>query len=325
MFVFLMLTAAQKAFADCPQMASPVISLTYESPYDPSDPTRSTLVPEAKLAMEAALAPVDETLRTIARLADAAFDDEDARRCLLDALNRWAKADALSDLQNQQVHLTIGARLAGFALIARRLERDTSEISLTTEWLTRRAMEQVAFWDNEAPKAARRGNLMAWAALAVWTTGDLAQSDPMQSWAEQRAGAILCNANDDGSLPTEMARGRFALHYQLHALSPLVTLRALGADLSCEAALKTAVDFALSDLENGAASKRHAGVKQSYFDGTERLDPHELAFLEAFLSFDTSPQAAQRIKDLRPLRNSKLGGNQTQIWGAETSSDVTNP
>lgn len=302
-------------------MAQPVISLAYQSPYDPTDPTRSTLVPEAKAAMAAALAPVDETLREMARLADAAAGDEKARDCLLRALNSWAKADALSDLQNQQVHLTIGARLAGFALVARRLEVDPFEINQTTEWLTRRAMEQMAFWGDAAPNSAKRGNLMAWAALAVWTTGELAQSHQMQSWAERRAGVILCRANDDGSFPVEMARGKFALHYQMHALSPLVTLRALGADFACERILKTAVEFALSDLDNGAASMRHAGVKQSYFDGTERLDPHELAFLEAYLSFETSPQAAQRVKDLRPLKNSKLGGNQTQIWRRGPAGD----
>ena len=302
-------------------MAQPVIALTYESPYDPTDPTRSTLVPEAKVAMEAALAPVDDTLRAIARLADAAAVDEKARHCVLEALNGWAKADALSDLQSQQVRLTIGARLAGFALIARRLEGDPLEINQTTEWLTRRANEQMAFWGNAALQSARTGNLMGWTALAVWTVGELVQSDQMKSWAEQRAGAILCRANDDGSFPTEMTRGKFALHYQLHALSPLVTMRALGADLPCDAALRSAVEFALSDLETGAASMRHAGFMQSYFDGTERLDPHELAFLEAYLSFETSPQIEQRIKDLRPLKNSKLGGNQSQIWRRETAGD----
>lgn len=134
------------------------------------------------------------------------------------------------------------------------------------------------------------------------------------------ASYVLCSAAPDGSLPQEMTRGRLALHYQLHALAPLVTTVAsldqqgLPIRDRCDGALGRAVQFALSDLENGAATQAITGEVQSFFDGTDTIEPFQLAWLEAWLVLEPDAELAAVIEPMRPLRYSKLGGNQTALW-----------
>lgn len=313
-FVLQMLAVAALA---CPAIQPVPVALTYHSPYDQSDPTRSRINPAAQAQMRAALAPVDTALRDLARVADR-LDDPQMVACLTRHLTHWALSDGLRDLQTDQVNLTIGARLAAFALLTRRVGQATepADLAEVAAWLNDRAKAQISFWQNEAPVRARQGNLRAWANLAVWATGDVSGDQRLRDWALAGHSDILCIVAPDGSLPIEMRRGSLSLHYQLHALGPLVTLSALtsGTELPCQHALVTAAEFALRDLETGAATEALTGVQQSYFNGQETVQSHELAWIEAYLTMTASARAEQIAHSLRPLRNSKLGGNQSEIW-----------
>lgn len=322
-FAFLFLLAAQPLWAEC-AVPSPVLQLGYPSPYLQDDPTRSTIDPTAQAQMQAEIAPVDATLRRLAGLADQ-FDDPEkglaAQHCVLRVLNVWAKALALQNFTSEVSEMTFGARLAGFALIARRLRvagRSPEALEEVSLWLTGLARQQRGFWDQKSGAPSQLGNLRAWANLGIWTVGAEVANPSFMRWAAASHEAILCSIDPDGSLPAEMARGTFALHYQLHALAPLVTLEAMIAETTpeylCSEAMARAVDFALSDLDTGARSAALSGVTQSYQSGLEILKPHELAWLEAFLSIAPSQQAEALAREYRPLRNSKLGGNQTEIW-----------
>ena len=89
-------------------------------------------------------------------------------------------------------------------------------------WLDRRLDEQKVFWDG-APDGSRSGNLRAWAGLAGALVAMQTGREDMRYWAAESVSDVLCTAQADGSLPQEMKRGRFALHYQFHAIAPLVT------------------------------------------------------------------------------------------------------
>ncbi len=87
------------------------------------------------------------------------------------------------------------------------------------DWLQARLDTQRRFWEDEAPRRPRRQSArlggLAWAATAA-LTGDVAT----RLWAAWGAAHVLCTAARR-QLPQEMRRGRLALHYQMHALSPL--------------------------------------------------------------------------------------------------------
>ena len=117
-----------------------------------------------------------------------------------------------------------------------------------------------------------------------------------------------------------MSRGKYALHYQLHALAPLVVAAALlrrqGFDLGgeCDGALQRIVGFAVADLEDGALTQEITGKVQTFFDGTRDLEGFNLAWAEAYLSMFPDPKVDALVREWRPLSHSKLGGDQTALW-----------
>lgn len=314
----------------CDPAPEPVLSLSYGSRYAQGDASRSELDTEAEAEAEGALKPVDDFLRDLTRAANGIFapdaDKPAIADCLTGQIAAWARADAMSDLGSDTAKLTIGSRLAGFGIVLMQILPEATradEIADIKAWLGRRMAEQMVFWEEEAPNGARQGNLRAWAAMGAAITATLIEDPVMRGWAAWSASYILCKAAPDGSLPQEMRRGRFALKYQLHAIAPLVitalVLERQGIQLQgvCEGALSRAVQFAVGDLATGAATAAITGKTQSFFDGTDTLEGFHLAWLEAYLLLDT--RADRRPLEAlaeawRPLRNSKLGGNQTLIW-----------
>ena len=318
------------AASACAPEIDPVLGLAFDSRYAAEDASASTLIEAREEAAEAALKPLDTFIRDLARDLDAMLEtpaDEPVARataaaCLLTAMADWAKADALAHLETQTVRLTIGSRLAAFAIIANAAAAEldqAADLEVVQGWLAARVDEQMVFWET-APDRAGQNNLRAWAALAAAETARLTGDAVMRGWSAWSASYVLCSAAPDGSLPQEMTRGRLALHYQLHALAPLVTTVAsldqqgLPIRDRCDGALGRAVQFALSDLENGAATEAITGEVQSFFDGTDTIEPFQLAWLEAWLVLEPDAELAAVIEPMRPLRYSKLGGNQTALW-----------
>jgi poly(beta-D-mannuronate) lyase len=320
---------AGPAFACDP--APPVVGgLAFDSRYEPGDATISQIDPEALAAAEDALAPVEDFLRALTRAANDAVKDQDAQAaaCVLGQLATWADGNALADLGTDTAQLTAGSRFAGFALVLMQvapLAGDADATARVGQWLTRRQMDQITFWEEAAPRGARTGNLRAWAALAADATAATTGDPGLRHWAAWSATRVLCTAAPDGSLPREMARGPRALQYQLHAAAPLVVASLLldrqGMPVAgvCDGALTRVVDFTLTDITGGGQqSQAITGEVQTFFDGSDAIEEFHLAFLEAWLAQPAGAgdaRAAALIADMRPLSYSKLGGNQTLLWG----------
>ena len=320
------------AFAECATAPEPVLSLSYGSRYTDDSATRSEIDADGAAEADDALRPVDDFLRDLTETANGVFEDGAntgaIADCVVSQIAVWAEADALSDLQSETSNLTVGSRLAGFGLVLMQVlpfASDTDRIEMIKDWLRRAALAQTRFWENDAPDGARQGNLRAWAALGGASAAVVLDDAALRSWAAWSVSNVLCSANPDGSLPQEMGRGSFALHYQLHAIAPLVVATLLlnrqGVDLqdTCDGALGRAVAFAVNDLDSGAATQAITGEVQSYFDGTDTLEGFNLAFIEPYLQLDQMPNRDalnQLAESYRPLGYSKLGGNQTLIWQA---------
>lgn len=328
----LVLTAGLAA-AQCAPAPAPVTALAFDSRYAADSETRSEIDPAAAEAAEEALRPVEDFLRELAAEASAAAEARDggAAACVVGRMADWAEADALAGIGSQTAALTLGSRLAGFALILRQMApladspEDTGRVA---RWLDARIVEQIGFWELDAPDGAKQGNLRAWAALAAAARAagpETPDSPRLAFWAGASAGFVLCTAAADGSLPQEMSRGPRALQYQLHAVTPLVLTAALleetGLPLApvCGNALDRAVGFALADLAaEGRATAAITGETQNFFDGSDAVEEFHLAFVAAYLTLPGISHgdiAAAAVADFGPLNYSKLGGNQTLMWG----------
>ena len=312
--------------AECPAFAPPVLDLAFASRYAGSDETRSEINPERAAEAEAALTPLDDFVTSLTARTDQAVasGDRAAAACIMAELAHWAEADALSDLGTETVELTIGSRLAALALVAGQVApaAEAQDFATVSAWLTRRMDAQMTFWET-APDGSAQGNLRGWAALAGAAVALVTDDAVTRGWAAWSVAYVACTANDDGSLPQEMGRGKLALHYQLHAVAPLTVAAALleqqGTSVmdKCGRALDRVVDFTLADVaDNGARTQARTGEVQTIQGGLGALKDFQLSWGEAWLRLRAAPALEQAIAARRPLKYSKLGGDQTRIWGA---------
>jgi poly(beta-D-mannuronate) lyase len=315
----------------CAKAPEPVISLTYGSRYTKDSESRSEIDKESNEEVNRALAPIEDFLRDLTKSANeisAGKSDDPAAEadCVVSQIAVWAEADAFSKLGTITANFSIGARLAGFAMVYRQVapfSTDPAARQAIEDWLGRRATDQMTFWEEDATPGSKTGNLRGWATLAINLTGEIRDDPVALRWSAWSAIYLQCQALEDGSLPQEMRRGKYALHYQLHAIAPMVltTLlleqQGLSIKGACDNALDRIVAFALADLPTGAASQAYSGKVQSYFDGTEDLQSFELAWLEAYLFLSPNPEIDDFAETHRPFYHSKLGGDQALLWASE--------
>ena len=323
----LSLCAPLPALANCPAVAAPVISLNFESRYAADDPTRSEINPEAEAETKAALSVLDDFISDLTARTDAALTEENTAdaACVMAALAQWAGADALSELGTQTVELTIASRLSALALIAGQVApmADPEQTASVTTWLTRRMNAQMTFWE-DAPKGAASGNLRAWAALAGAAVAALNNDPLLRGWSAWSLSYVACSANADGSLPQEMTRKKLALHYQVHAVTPLTVGAALLEQQGmpvlarCDGALERIVGFTLRDLAaGGVESEAISGAPQTLNEGLEGVKDFQLSWGEAWLNLQPNTALKEALTLRRPLKYSKLGGDQTRIWATD--------
>lgn len=308
----------------CASAPEPVFSLTYGSRYVESDSPGTVIDSTANAAADKELLPVDDFLRDLAKMTSGNKSSSGA--CALSQIAVWARGNALEDLQSPTARLTVGSRISSFGLItleAAKQAGESDDLADIGAWLGRLVNRQMVFWEEEASSGAKRGNLRAWSALGAAAVAAITDDPVMRSWAAWSVSYVLCTAGPDGNLPQEMRRGKYALHYQLHALSALVVASALlerqGSPvyLACDGALDRVVGFAMDDLDSGRRTTQITGKIQSYFDGTEALKPFSFAWIEAYLTLDQVSRRRQLDSFAarhRPLSYSKLGGNQTRMW-----------
>ncbi|MCF6234273.1 MAG: alginate lyase family protein [Rhodobacteraceae bacterium] len=311
----------------CASAPEPVFSLAYGSRYVESDKPGTVIDSTASAATDKELKPVDNFLRDLAKMTSG--DKSSSAACALSQIAVWAKGNALEDLQSPTARLTVGSRIASFGLItleAAKQAGDSSELVVIGAWLGRLVNRQMVFWEEDASDGAKRGNLRAWSALGAAAAAAITDDPVMRGWATWSVSYVLCTAGPDGSLPQEMRRGKYALHYQLHAVSALVVASALlerqgsPAHRACDGALDRVVRFTVDDLGTGQHTAQITGKTQNYFDGTDVLKPFSFAWIEAYLTLDHVSQY-QRLDRFaaphRPLSYSKLGGNQTRMWARD--------
>jgi poly(beta-D-mannuronate) lyase len=317
----------------CPQVSKPVVSLDLGSRYEKGDASRSEIDADSNAAVNKALKPIDGYVRSLANLVDkepkkGAPDNRYV--CLFRALDTWAKGKALSDLGTVNAKLAISPRLSGIAIAY----REATEVAKPTEsqkrsiesWLKSLGMQVMTFFDKDAPNMASQNNLRAWGGLAVGQIGVITQDETLTNWGAATNEMIICSAEDDGSLPFEMKRGDKALHYQLHAVGPLVVNAAVlnekytGSFDVCNGKLDRIVGFTLSALDDPKIVSAKAGVEQTFSTGKEKIEAFQLAWLEPYLRHRDNAAGLALAKKYRPLSNSTLGGNLTKQYANDAGA-----
>jgi poly(beta-D-mannuronate) lyase len=327
------MTAAPKAALaeeTCFKTPTPVMSLGFGSRYEADSDTRSDIDEESDAAVTKALKPIDQFIQNLAKIVSKAESEKDVatrrayQRCVVDSVYAWAKADALNDMRTFNAKLSIPSRIGGLAILFAESRDQVPGLHdrerIVEKWLQKRAQEIVYFFENEATKGASRNNLRAWASLAVGEVGALNRDRGLIEWSILSNHTMIANASPDGSLPLEMNRQRYALHYQLHAMAPLVTSVARtcdagygkgGADLD---KLQTMARFSIAAVKNPKIVQKINGKSQTVKPGLKN-NLSAIAWLEPYVSLTNDLEMKSEFASLRPMSNTKLGGNLTKLYG----------
>jgi poly(beta-D-mannuronate) lyase len=325
---------AEESTFSCAAPPAPVVELTFGSRYTDDSKTRSDLDEASNAEVDAALKPVETFIGELMRMANTAMVDEDPARaeCVLDWLDSWAEAGALTGLQTLNVKLAIPARYAGLAIALLQAETagelDQQKRERVVAWLTEAAVGMRTFFETEAPPNASRANLRAWAGLAAAAIGRLNGDAALIDWARGSFELVACQAAPDGSLPLEMGRADRALNYQLHATAPLVVtadlLEAIGYNgyAACDGKLDSIAAFSLRAAAEPSIVEAINGHRQTFQTGKQSLEPFMLAWVEPYLRHRFDQGVDDFVETLRPLSHAKLGGNLTRIgdWPERLSS-----
>jgi poly(beta-D-mannuronate) lyase len=319
--------AGASGSGDCFAVPRPVVSLNFGSRYEANSKTRSDIDESSNAKVDAALKPVDEFIQDLTRYANKVRQDpqknQDLAVCVIKAIDTWAKADALSDMETDNAKLSVPSRIGGIAIAYSQVVSEAThypnERRRIARWLRVRAYETMAFFDYRAPPKASRNNLRAWAGLAVGQIGVMQKNTKLIGWALETNRAMLADASTNGTLPLEMGRGKYALHYQIHALGPLTTSMALmceagygnsGADM---AKLAQIVKFTMKAVDNPSLVQPIAGKAQKFSKGIKAND-HSLAWVEPYIAMTNDRSLSRAVDGYRPFSNSKLGGNITDLY-----------
>lgn len=261
----------------CVISQTPPAALATRSKFDQSDRSRSTIDTTASAERQRLIQPIRQSVRMVTKIAHAASDSELLRQaranCVLENLDHWAKARALTDMKTPDAVLTRD-RWVAEVVLALSAASATVEISadrraLYSAWLMDIAASTMDAYTHRLGPKSRSNNHRYWAGLAVAAIGVFVGDDRLNDWAAQSFAIGACQVDRHGLLPLELARGSLALNYHVYALRPLaaiVRLKEKGAfskELPCLAGfarLQNSVQSALSDKRQ---FEQVAGVRQS--------------------------------------------------------------
>ena len=302
--------------------------LAYPSRYTKDSKSRSDFDEKANAEVDAALKPVDDFIKKLAAAANNSLTRSKERAvvaadCVVDRIHEWAVADALSLLESDGAQLSVPSRIAAISIAyAQALPKATSDHRqvVIDDWLRARVQDSIVFFDTKAPPRASSNNLRAWAGLGAAQVGMILNDDAMIKWASASVQRVACTANADGSLPNEMWRGKLALHYQIHAVGPLVFTAALLKDIepgllqACDNAVIRAAQFAVAGAKDPQIVEKITDEKQTFNPDPAKLKAFEFAWITAFLSQVEDAEIKAFALNFDVLSNSKLGGKQSLIW-----------
>ena len=315
---------------ECAPAPEPIVSLSIGSRYAQESATKSEISEESNEDVDRALEPVENFINDLSGMANAAYlgetDSQANADCAMVWLDAWAVGEALTELNSLNAKLAVSPRLAGIALAYLQAQPvampDSQRDERIRSWMQKHAEDIIAFFDTEAGPLASTNNLRAWAALATAATGRISGDEDTLAWSRVSYKLLVCGAENSGALPAEMERGERALHYQLHAVAPLVVAIALldpdgeADDELCRSKLEKIAQFTLAAVKDPSVVADLVG-KDQVFSGEDdsQLAPYQLAWAEAYLARYPDMPLEDYIQPLRPLGYSKLGGDLTAIYG----------
>lgn len=310
----------------------PIDGLDVTSIYTPGDETHSKVDPKAQEIYLEKMRKVREFASDLVRMANKFHEEGDlaSAACGLTWLEDWARADALAELQTRQAYLTSTRIYSGLALGMMQLmpaaEQMGTDIQVIQDWFTRRAEPLVnEVFGDPMRRASNRQNHRYWGGLAIASIGVVTGRRDFLDWGVESYRIGVCQIEEDGTLPLELARGKRARQYHNHALAPLILIAEIAEanDVAaydfCDSSIHRLVEFMMTSVFDESQIEKLTGHKQmpiptrpgGYFRGDR------FAWAEPYRARFPDKAAEYKIGELklrRPLYSTNLGGTTTSLF-----------
>lgn len=305
----------------------PVVSLAVTSRYDQSDKTKSTIDEDAEEAYQEGMKPIRDWLAEVSQMATRYTESEGKKTkeaaCAIAWMAAWAKGGAMLDLDTRQALLSTTRILAGVSISYAQVRAapvgTAEDRKLIEDWFRRYAelVKGNFSKDGSATRSSDRQNHRYWAGFSVAAIGVVTGDRKNLEWGVKSFEIGACQIRADGALPLELARGKRARDYHIHATAPLVMIAELavanGIDAYklCGGALHRLVKFNVDMIRDPRGVEAITGEKQLKLptrSGALRGD--RIAWLAPYLKrFPEKRSLIEGLKMPERMTSSNLGGN----------------
>lgn len=315
----------------CPDMPAPFTDkLEFRSKYEGSGKARDTVNEEAEADYKEKTKPVNDMEKGVNKIVEKYMESgkPEILKCAIDWYSAWADAQALEAEADNHTGRSIRkwslASLSGAWLhlefsSSQPLAAYPEQTKKIESWLSTIADKVVSEWSESDP-IDKINNHYYWAAWSVMATSVVLNRKDLFDWSTKMYRIFAGQVDADGYLPNEMKRESRALNYHNYALMPLAMMAAFGkangVDLAGadNSALSRVVNHTLDGVADPKLFENKSGFKQN-LEGFD--DPSsKFAWLEPYCwTVSCSGAAAQKLGSLRPLKNTRLGGDMTSVFG----------
>ncbi|MBB4193061.1 hypothetical protein GGE45_001646 [Rhizobium aethiopicum] len=261
----------------CVSIPSPPASLQTQSKYQADDSSKSSIDEDASETRDKLVQPIRNSIRLLTNIAYATSENSlvtQARaECVLENVDRWASAKALTDMRTVDAYLSRDRWVAEIALAvgaaSKRVPLSNEREALYLTWFGALAHDTIDAYSFRLGPKAKTNNHRYWAGLSVTAVGFLLDNSDLKKWGETSFEIGACQVDERGFLPAELGRGEKALDYHVYALRPLAAILKLASDngeplkSKCIDRFKRLTAMTREALQNPTEFERVAGQRQS--------------------------------------------------------------
>jgi hypothetical protein len=261
----------------CAVIPAPPAMLQTKSKYRADSKSKSSIDDDALATRDKTVQPIRDSVRALTNIAYADASGSLVSRmqaeCVLRNVDRWAAANALTDMRSVDAYLSRDRWVAEIALAVQsarmRVGLSKGRMALYSIWFGSLARDTVEAYSLGVGPKAKTNNHRYWAGLSVAAIGFLLDEPNLKAWGKRSFDIGACQVDNRGFLPAELARGDRALDYHVYALRPLAAIAKLATDngeplqSKCFEGFDHLVTMTRDAMRDATEFERVAGVRQS--------------------------------------------------------------
>jgi len=314
----------------CNVAPRPVINMVFPKAYDRRNLTRGDWPLYERNSYKKAIKNLTNYEKKISDMANRykitrGKENGLVANCLVSWLNSWAKKDALLGKSNDTGKImrkwVLASISSSYAQVINFKYINKTKDAQIKSWINDLAYSVIYDFSINRDKTSRKNNHLYWAAWAVGISSVILQDRILFNWTMDKMLFAMHQITKNGTLPLELKRKSMALHYHTYALGALISIANLAlvngykVDFYKEnnSALHRLVFRVLKGLDkNNKYFDKATGFKQKR---SRALTPYNLAWLEIYNKIYPSVLAVSLIEKLRPMKQRRLGGNLSLLYG----------